>query len=495
MSESHSAGNRESLITTAVVDWLRVQALLREYSAEANPALCFMDFIYSDRIIRVKADDLLELHVGFTEEDWDQCNAFTEEATIVGSNENVPHWLKEPIDGVLSSSTCLIASSIDDENGLAAGFFYAFYPLGRPSDIVVAYQRSMANRCSMALNQGRWHQRQQQQNKQLWKSFEAGCPGFILLDQRDCFVDFGVIYGKAIPELNRGAKFSDFFAWDNVRASADVWNAGSHYTKLLFFHSLHFNQKYKCTIRPLNEGLLLLLAMPVLNSNHALVDYNLTSTDFAPQDYVTDFVFLQTTTLKTLEDTLAQNETLRFRNGELEASLQELQRLKLLLEKKIEERNSRVKRLSNFPEQNPNPVFEIDFKKQFVCFSNHAAKNAFGEWLTLPYHEFLSMLVLNHDLVANSVQLTAEFTLQETTYQADSFRLPNEPIMRFYAHDVSELHLAKKLLLSQHEGINRLLAILDALNVDRQEVTRSTRVSQLLDEVANLLARAGRKSN
>jgi hypothetical protein len=495
MSESRSDGNRESLITTAVLDWLRVQALLREYSTEANPALCFMDFIYSDRIIRVKADDLLELHVGFTEEDWDQCNAFTEEATIVGSNGNVPHWLKEPIDGVLSSSTCLIAASIDDENGLAIGFFYAFYPLGRPSDIVVAYQRSMANRCSMALNQGKWHQRQQQQNEQLWKSLEAGCPGFILLDQRDCLVDFGAIYGKAIPELNRGAKFSDFFAWDNVRASADVWNAGSHYTKLLFFHSLHFNQKYKCTVRPLNEGLLLLLAMPVLNSNHALVDYNLTSTDFAPQDYVTDFVFLQTTTLRTLEDTLAQNDVMRFRIEELETSLQDLQRFKLLLEKKIEERNERVKHFSNFPEQNPNPVFEIDFKRQFVCFSNAAAKSAFGEWLTLPYHEFLGMLNLNHDLVANSIKLRAEFNIEDKTYQADTFRIPNASITRFYSHDISELRMARDLLTGQQEGINRLLAILEALNVDRAEVSKSTRVSQIMTEVNDLLVRISPRRN
>jgi hypothetical protein len=43
------------------------------------------------------------------------------------------------------------------------------------------------------------------------------------------------------------------------------------------------------------------------------------------------------------------------------------------------------------------------------------------------------------------------------------------------------------LLGRQQEGINQLLAILDALNIDRHEVTRSTRVSQLMEEVSRLL--------
>jgi hypothetical protein len=495
MVESDSEKNRESLVNTTAVDWLSVQALLREYSSAASPALCFIDFIYHDRIIRIKGDDLLELHVALTDEDWDQCYAFVEEATIVGTSEFVPHWLKEPIDGVFSSSTCLVATPIDGENGLSIGFFYAFYPLGKPTEIVLAYQRSVSSRCSLLLNQLNAHERRKRHDEQLWKSVEASCPGFILLNQQNTIEDFGSIYKKAIPELTKGVKFNEFFAWDNVKSPGDIWVSNNHQTKLMLFHSLSFNQRYKCTVRPLNDKHVLLLAAPVINSNHALVDYGLTSTDFSPQDYITDFVFLQTTTLKTLEDTLAQNDLMRFRIAELETAIQDLQRFKLLLEKKIEERNERVKHFSNFPEQNPNPVFEIDFKRQFLCFSNRAAKVAFGEWLTLPYHEFLSMLGLNHELVANSVQLTAEFTLNEKSYQADSFRLPNEPIMRFYSHDISELHQAKVLLRAQHEGINRLLSILDALNIHRDEVIRSTRVSQLLSEVTDLLARWNGGSN
>jgi hypothetical protein len=487
MTDSSSDRNRESLLNTSAIDWLSVQSLLKEFSEHADPALCFMDFIYRESIIRVKGDDLLELHVTLSEDDWDQCHAFAQEAKIVGSSVHMPHWLKEPIDGVLSSSTCLVAAPIDDENGLTLGFFYAFFPLGKPSDIVLYCQQSLANRCSLLLNQFQLHQRQKQENNQLWKSLEASCLGFMLIDRHNGLVDFGPIYRKAIPDLAHGAKFHDFFAWDNLKAVSEIWSSAFHRSKLLFFHSLHFNQKYKCTVQPLNDTRLLLLAAPVINSNHALVDYGLTSTDFSPQDYITDFVFLQTTTLRTLEDTLAQNESIRFRMSELESSAQDLQRLKLLLEKKIEERNDRVKRLSNFPEQNPNPVFEIDFKKQFLCFSNRAAKEAFGDLLTLPYHEFLGMLDLNHELVANSLQLRAEFTAQDKSFQADAFRIPNESIMRFYSHDISELHLAKVLLGRQQEGINQLLAILDALNIDRHEVARSTRVSQLMEEVSRML--------
>jgi hypothetical protein len=230
----------------------------------------------------------------------------------------------------------------------------------------------------------------------------------------------------------------------------------------------------------------------VLNSNHALADYNLTSTDFAPQDYITDYVFLQATTMKSLEETVRQNEEIIFKNREMELVIADLVRSKQLMERKIDERNERVKRLSNFPEQNPNPVFEIDFKKQFLCFSNQAAKQAFGELLSLPYYELLSVLELNHDLASNSLRLHVVFSVADCTYEADAFRVPNEHIVRFYAHNVTEFQKAKSLLIRQQRGIDQLLNILEALNIDRHEAGRNTHVDDVMREAAELLNRGNR---
>jgi hypothetical protein len=218
-----------------------------------------------------------------------------------------------------------------------------------------------------------------------------------------------------------------------------------------------------------------------------MVDYHLSAADFPAHDYITDFVFLQTTTLQSLEENQRSNEVMQAKNRELELAQSELLRNKLILENRILERNERVLRLSNFPEQNPNPVFEIDFNRQFICFSNHAAKLAFGELLTLPYHEFLAMLSLSHERVAASLKLRVEFECAGRFFIADATRVPNEDIVRFYANDATDTKLLKSLLARQQQGINQLLGVLEAFNIDRAEAERSANITEVIQEVSRVL--------
>lgn len=477
------------LLSSTVLDWLAMQAVVNDFSRVANPAICFIDFVFPNHIQRIKSNDILDLTIELSEEDWDQCHSFAGGTLIVGSNDQIPHWLQEPTDGVLSSSTCLVSAPIADENGLTLGFFYAFFTMGAPNEITLEYQRALADKCSLMLQHWQFHKRQKEQTDRLWLALEKSCPGYVLLDSRNVIVGMGSVYQKSSPDMHNGSKFQDFFVWDNVRNDEELWGDHTQRKKLFFFHSLQHNQKFKCTAHMVNERLLLVLANPVVNSNHALADYNLTATDFSPQDYITDYVFLHATTLKSLEDTIRQNEEINFKNRELELSNADLMRSKALLERKIDERNDRVKRLSNFPEQNPNPVFEIDFKKQFLCFSNQAAKSAFGELLALPYHELLGALGLNHDLVANGLRLHVEFAVADVTFDADAFRVPNENTVRFYARNVSELQVAKNLLARQQKGIDQLLNVLEALNINRTEAMRTTHVEDVIREAAELLKR------
>ena len=218
-----------------------------------------------------------------------------------------------------------------------------------------------------------------------------------------------------------------------------------------------------------------------------MVDYNVSASDFPAHDYITDFVFLQTTTLQSLEEIQRSNEIMQARNRELELAQAELLRNKLILENKISERNERVLRLSNFPEQNPNPVFVIVFNRQFICFSNHAARIAFGELLTLPYHEFLATLSLSHERVAESLKLRVEFECADRLFLADATRVPNEEIVRFYANDATELKYLKNLLSRQQQGINQLMGVLEAFNIDRAEAARSANLNDVIQEVTKVL--------
>ncbi len=465
--------------------WAKLQDALMEYSIAAKPALCVLDFFRLDGIVRVKHKEIIDLQLTLSDEDWQYCFSLADGMRPIGSE--VPHWLKELSEGVFSRSTCLVAEPIHDENGLTIGLFYSFYAAGVPDEPILAYQRSMARNFETLVQQWQYGRRHSELLARLWTSLELSCPGYLILDERLRIVQKGSLYSKALPNLTIGDKFEQHFIWD-VSTSIDEWNSVMHAKpKLRFYHALEMNQRYKCTIQPIHSELYLLLSNPVINTNHAMVDYHLSAPDFPPHDYITDFVFLQTTTLQSLEDIQRSNEVIHARNRELELVQAELMRNKLILETKVLERNERVLRLSNFPEQNPNPVFEIDFNRQFICFSNHAAKVAFGELLTLPYHEFLAMLSLSHERVAGSLKLRVEFECANRYFLADATRVPNEDIVRFYANDATEMKHLKNLLSRQQLGINQLIGVLEAFNIDRAEATRSANLNDVIQEVTKVL--------
>jgi len=466
--------------------WQKLQGALIEFTALAHPALCVIDLLDKDHIIRIKPREVIDLHVVLSENDWELCFALAEGLRPVGSQ--VPHWLSELAEGVFSRTTALVANPIRDEHGLTIGLIYAFYSEGTPDDVVAAYQRLTAIQCSSFIQQWQYGRRHQQLLARLWASIELSCPGFLILDDKMRIVEKGSIYEKAAPKLTVGNRFDQHFMWDSS-TPVDDWNTsdmGS--SKLRFYHALELNQRYKCTVQPIEQNLYLLLSNPVINSNHAMVDYHLTASDFPSHDYITDFVFLQTTTLQNLEELQRSNEIMQSRNKELELIQSDLLRNKMLLENRIEERNERVLRLLNFPEQNPNPVFEIDFTRRFICFSNKAAIAAFGDLLTLPYHELLAMLAVTHDFVTGSLKFRVEFESMNRYYEADAARVPNEDIVRFYARDISDQRTIKNLLARQHQGLNQLLAVLEAFNIDRAEVLQRANLSEVMQDVQKLLS-------
>jgi hypothetical protein len=486
MSLFFSSSIIDQLFESKSFDWQKLRQRVMEFSAVANPAICCVDFFQKERIIRVKSKEVIDLPVVLSDEDWEYCFSLSEGLRPIGSD--VPHWLTELSEGVFSRATCLVAEPIRDENGLTIGLFYAFYASGAPDSVVATYQQSVAHQFSTIIQQWQAANRHNELLSRLWTSMELSCPGFLILDERMRIVEKGSLYNKSVPQLCAGDKFEQHFIWDGVMGSDDWIASNSSRQKLRFFHSLEFNQRYKCTVQPIQSNLFLLLANPVINSNHAMVDYHLSANDFPSHDYITDFVFLQTTTLQTLEELQRANEVMQSRNKELELSNTELVRTKLILENKIAERNERVLRLSNFPEQNPNPVFEVDFNRQFICFSNRAAREAFNDLLTLTYEDFLAVMGLSHELVSGSIKLRVEFECLNRFFIADASRVPNEDIMRFYANDATELRQMRSLLSKQQVGLNNLLGVLEAFNINREDASRQAKLDDVLQEVSRVLA-------
>jgi hypothetical protein len=83
--------------------------------------------------------------------------------------------------------------------------------------------------------------------------------------------------------------------------------------------------------------------------------------------------------------------------------------------------------------------------------------------------------------------LRVEFESGNRYFIADATRVPNEEIMRFYANDASELRQLKTLLFRQQQGLNQLLGVLEALNIDKEEAVRSANLNDVIQEVTKLL--------
>jgi hypothetical protein len=59
--------------------------------------------------------------------------------------------------------------------------------------------------------------------------------------------------------------------------------------------------------------------------------------------------------------------------------------------------------------------------------------------------------------------------------------------MRFYANDATELRQLKNLLMRQQQGLNQLMGVLEAFNIDKEEAARSANLREVIQEVSKVL--------
>jgi hypothetical protein len=85
------------------------------------------------------------------------------------------------------------------------------------------------------------------------------------------------------------------------------------------------------------------------------------------------------------------------------------------------------------------------------------------------------------------LKLRVEFECANRYFLADASRVPNEDIVRFYANDATEMKHLKNLLSRQQLGINQLIGVLEAFNIDRAEATRSANLNEVIQEVNKVL--------
>ena len=191
-------------------------------------------------------------------------------------------------------------------------------------------------------------------------SLEFCNPFYLILSVEGKVEKFGEKLSKVEPKLIEGANFFDFyeflapFDWQYwISESSPVQN------RLNFFQSLDGKQRFKFSIKQ-QANHFIVAPIPLVNATYSLKNYHLTLNDFSKHDYIAEFIFLQQSTERSIEDARRLVKDVLEKNRKLESSQNE------------------IDLLSRFPAENPNPIVRLN-NDLSLSYINEAAKKYFQE--------------------------------------------------------------------------------------------------------------------
>ena len=271
------------------------------------------------------------------------------------------------------------------------------------------------------------------------ESINFSCPFFLIIDINDLIIEFGDNYKISVPEIKKGKLFSDYFMFESGFNINKLFTSNVYENKLFFYKSLDGRQRYKCSIKKYNQDALLILSVPVINTIYSISNYSLKINDFPKHDYIAEFLFLQQAATKGLKELKMMNESLHEKNKLLESAKKDLIKANYHLEEKVNERTKKIKNLALFPEQNPNPVFEIDYKTKEINYSNPAGKLVFFKKQVITPQELLKIFLISDEIIQSKNMETIEIEFESEIYERSIFFIENANILRVYLHKITDI--------------------------------------------------------
>jgi PAS domain S-box-containing protein len=143
----------------------------------------------------------------------------------------------------------------------------------------------------------------------------------------------------------------------------------------------------------------------------------------------------------------------------LEESRTQIRKMNSELEQKVQEKTKDIQRLALFPQQNPNPVIEIDLLEQKLLYQNPSSIRIFGELTDFSYsqiNELLSLELIN----LSEINTADEIQINLFTFERNLYILENK-ILRIYLHDITD----------RKKNENALVKLIEQLQKTEQELT------------------------
>jgi hypothetical protein len=145
-------------------------------------------------------------------------------------------------------------------------------------------------------------------------SINFACPFFLIIDINDFVIGFGDNYKISVPDIKKGKSFSDYFIFESGYTVNTLLASNLYENKLLFYKSIDGTQRYKCSIKKYDDNALLILSVPVINSNYLISSYSLKISNFPRHDYIAEYLFLQQAATKGLQDSKIMSANLTEKN-------------------------------------------------------------------------------------------------------------------------------------------------------------------------------------
>ena len=332
-----------------------------------------------------------------------------------------------------------------DENGFALGTICTIDSRPRAlSQQQIKALKILAKKVIASLSIKKKNSLLEQSRQFLFDCINFSTPYYFLINSNNEIVEFGQNFKKANSAIDKGRLFSQFFYWNSRFDAQKLLDDSDLHHRMLFFTSYDEKQKYKCSVKRNDENTYFIFATPIINTQLPLANYVVNVTDFPKQDYIAEYLFLQQASTKGLEDSKKLNDLLRDKNKQLEDSKNTLVNLNAVLEDRINERTKEIKSLALFPEQNPNPVFEINYGKKEIAYINPAAKQKISQCESFSYDELIQKLHISEETISIKDTSKITFDLNGKFYERNIFFLEEKQIFRLYLHDITEIKQIEK---------------------------------------------------
>lgn len=269
---------------------------------------------------------------------------------------------------------------------------------------------------------------------------DFGCPYYLFLSSQGQILRHGSNFKFNIPSLQEDDAFTDHFEWEQpMDLAAEIHSPSEKQSHLVFFRIRETALRFKGVYRVF-EDFIVMLAYPVINSQAGIEAFNITLNDIPRHDYLSEYLFLQQTTQRSLKDAQSITEKLRQRNKELQEAQREIVGLSL------------------FPSENPNPILRFDQSLKLI-YSNSSAENFQQDFSIgkdgIGEEELRSLMV---KIAESGLTLLNRYLERNGRIYSVWIRyVPDRNYINLYANDITRFVLEVRKTESELESKNREL--------------------------------------